>query len=74
MKILSITGKDLAIFFKDRGAILYLFLLPIIFMTLYAGIGSAMDIGAEDRVIPLPVVNLDPDGRKAGRSNPLSRG
>jgi ABC-2 type transport system permease protein len=65
MKILSITRKDLAIFFKDRGAILYLFLLPIIFMTLYAGIGSATDIGAEDRVIPLPLVNLDPNGRKA---------
>jgi len=65
MKILSITRKDLEIFFRDRGAILYLFLLPIIFMSLYAGIGAAMDIGAEDRVIALPVVNLDPNSPKA---------
>jgi ABC-type Na+ efflux pump permease subunit len=66
MKMLSITRKDLQIFFRDRGAILYLFLLPVIFVTLYAGIGSATDAGGEDRVIPLPVVNLDPEGRKAG--------
>ena len=66
MKMLSITRKDLQIFFKDRGAILYLFLLPIIFMTLFAGIGAATDIGTEDRVIPLPVVNLDPGGQKSG--------
>lgn len=65
MKMLSITRKDLEIFFKDRGAILYLFLLPVVFVTLYAGIGAATDTGGEDRVIPLPVVNLDTEGRKA---------
>ena len=65
MKMLSITLKDLQIFFKDRGAILYLFLLPVVFVTLYAGIGSVTDAGGEDRLIPLPVVNLDPGGQKA---------
>jgi ABC-2 type transport system permease protein len=65
MKMLSITLKDLQIFFKDRGAILYLFLLPVVFVTLYAGIGSATDAGGEDRLIPLPVVNLDSGGQKA---------
>jgi ABC-type Na+ efflux pump permease subunit len=65
MKMLSIALKDLQIFFKDRGGILYLFLLPIVFLILFAGIGTAMDTGGEDRVILLPVVNLDPDGSKA---------
>ena len=65
MKMLSIALKDLQIFFKDRGGVLYLFLLPIVFLILFAGIGSAMDAGGGDRVIQLPVVNLDPAGRKA---------
>jgi ABC-2 type transport system permease protein len=65
MKTLSIALKDLQIFFKDRGSILYLFILPIIFIALFASIGAAMDLGSEERVIPLAVVNLDPGTQKS---------
>jgi ABC-2 type transport system permease protein len=64
MNILNITFKDLQIFFKDRGASLQLFLLPLVFIFVFSGLGG---IGQEeDRAIPLPVVNLD-DGAAAGK-------
>ena len=59
MKALSIAFKDLQIFFKDRGAVLLLFLLPLVFVVVFTGALGAIGQGEEDARIPLPVVNLD---------------
>ena len=59
MKALSITFKDLQIFFKDRGAMLQLFLLPLVFVVVFTGALGAIGKGEEDARIPLPVVDLD---------------
>jgi ABC-2 type transport system permease protein len=63
MNILSIARKDMLILFKDRSTVLQVFVLPLIFIVLYVGIGSSFQGDAEeDSRIPLPVVNLDPAG------------
>ena len=64
MRVLAIALKDLHIFFTDRGALSYLFLLPLIFIVLFAGLASS-GVGTApaeeaDRV-PLLVVNEDGD-------------
>ncbi len=60
MKTLSITFKDLQIFFKDRGAVVQLFLLPLLFIVVFSGALAAIGSGGEeDTRILLPVVNLD---------------
>ncbi len=57
MNILNIAFKDLLIFFKDRGSALQLFVLPLVFILVFAGIGN---IGSDEpEAVPLPVVNLD---------------
>ncbi len=57
MNILSIAFKDLLIFFKDRGSALQLFVLPLVFIFVFSGLGN---VGAsETAVTPLPAVNLD---------------
>ena len=40
MNILNITFKDLQIFFKNRGSSLQLFVLPLVFIFVFSGIGS----------------------------------
>ncbi|MEJ2750369.1 MAG: ABC transporter permease [Anaerolineae bacterium] len=57
MNILNITFKDLQIFFKDRGSALQLFVLPLVFIFVFSGIGSINQ--GEPEATPLPVVNLD---------------
>lgn len=57
MNILNITFKDLQIFFKDRGSALQLFVLPLVFIFVFSGIGSIEQ--GEPEAVPLPVVNLD---------------
>ena len=57
MNILTITFKDLQIFFKDRGSALQLFILPLVFVFVFSGIGSISQ--GEPEATPLPVVNLD---------------
>ncbi len=59
MKILSITWKDLQIFFKDRGTLFYLILLPLIFVIFFSGILGAISSQPQDERIPLPVVDLN---------------
>lgn len=65
MNILNITFKDLQVFFKDRGSALQLFVLPLVFIFVFSGIGSIGD-GEADTAVPLPVVNLD-EGEAAQR-------
>jgi ABC-2 type transport system permease protein len=59
MKILSIAWKDLQIFFKDRGKLFYLILLPLLFIIFFSGILGAINSQPQDERIPLPVVDLD---------------
>jgi ABC-2 type transport system permease protein len=60
MKTLSVAGKDIQIFVRDQGRIFTLFLLPLIFILAFAFGYSALT--SEVELVPLPVVNLDPDG------------
>lgn len=61
---INLAGKDLKIYLKERGTILYLFLIPILFILAF---GSAAGVSNEpkEKAIILPVVNLDM-GSKAG--------
>ena len=69
--MLSIAWKDLLILFKDRNALVGAFLLPIVFIVVYLGVAGAATGGgggggdAEAERVPLPFVNLDPDGTAA---------
>lgn len=60
MNALNIALKDLRIFFQDRGAVIELFLLPLLFIVIFSGALAAIDSGGkEDTRILLPVVDLD---------------
>ena len=59
MKTLSIAWKDMQILFKDRGVVIQLFLLPLMFVVVLTGALGAIGRGEEDTRIPLAVVNLD---------------
>ena len=59
MKALSIAWKDMQIFLKDRGEVIALFLLPLVFVVVFTGTLGGIGEGEEDTRIPLPVVNLD---------------
>lgn len=60
MAALSIAYKDLQILFRNRGVILQLFILPILFTALFSGaLGSLGSSQEKDTRIPLAVVNLD---------------
>lgn len=67
MAALSIAYKDLLILMKNRGVLLQLFLLPLIFAAIMSGaLGSLGADEKKDTRIPLAVVNLD-GGEAAGR-------
>jgi ABC-2 type transport system permease protein len=59
MKILSITWKDLQIFLKDRGSLLLLFLVPLLFVLVFTGALGEVGKGEPDTRILLPVIDLD---------------
>jgi ABC-2 type transport system permease protein len=59
MKILSIAWKDLHVLLRDRGAILELFLLPLVFIVVYSGAMGAVGQGEKDERIALKVADLD---------------
>jgi len=66
MKILSIVWKDIRIFFKEPGQLIYLVVLPLVFILLFTTLFSA-SVGptTSTQEIPLVVVNLDPEGALA---------
>jgi ABC-2 type transport system permease protein len=68
MKVLSVAWKDLQILLKDRGTVVQLFLLPLLFIAITSGAFTAMTAGEGqgDTRIPLPVVDLD--GGEAARA------
>ena len=59
MKSLSIALKDLQILFKDRGEVVQLFLLPLLFIVVFSGALGAIGGDEEDTRQVLPVVDLD---------------
>jgi len=59
MKMLNIALKDLQILIKDRGSLILLFLLPLLFVVAFSGALGALGQGQEDTRIALPVVDLD---------------
>jgi ABC-2 type transport system permease protein len=66
MKSLSIALKDLQILFKNRGEVIQLFLLPLLFIIVFSGALGALGEGEEDTRVPLPIVDLD--GGEAAQS------
>jgi ABC-2 type transport system permease protein len=59
MKILSIALKDLQIFFKDRGAVFQLFILPLLFILVFSGALSSIGQSSEVVLPKLGLVDLD---------------
>lgn len=60
MNALNIALKDLRIFFTDSGAVIQLFLLPLLFIVIFSGALAAVGSGGEeDTRILLPVIDLD---------------
>lgn len=69
MKALSITLKDMHLALQDSGTLIYLFVLPLIFVFLFTGGLNALAGGEATEVetagIPLPVANEDVNGALA---------
>jgi len=67
MNAVNIALKDLQVLVKDRGAVFLLFLLPMVFILLWGGLGAAGGGGDEEEseLAPLAVVNLDTGGQAA---------
>jgi len=59
MKTLSITFKDLQIFFKDRGTLFQLFILPLLFILVFSGALNAISASDAPALPILAVVDLD---------------
>ena len=59
MKALSIALKDIQIFLKDRGTLIQLFLLPMIFIVVYSAVASAFTGEDQDQRMPIYAINLD---------------
>lgn len=59
MKALSIALKDLQIMIRDRGELLQLFLLPLLFIIVFSGALGALGGDEVDNRVPLPIVDLD---------------
>ena len=59
MRILSIAWKDIQVFFSERGQLIVLFLLPMVFVIVFSGVFSLQ--GAEDKSIALGLT-AQPDG------------
>jgi len=58
-QILALTWKDLKIFFKDRGAVVLIFLQPMMFIVVMSYALSGIYRSGEDRPIRLLAVNQD---------------
>jgi len=61
---LRVARKDIKVLLKERGTLLYLFVIPIVFILAFSGAG----VGGSDpqeEAITLPVVNLDAGSRSS---------
>jgi len=57
---LRIARKDIKVFIKERGTLLYLFVIPLVFILAFGGVAGTSS-APEKKAIILPVVNLDAD-------------
>ena len=55
---LSVARKDLKIFVKERGTLVYLFVIPIVFILAFSSTGL-ISSNPNEQAIEVPVVNLD---------------
>lgn len=62
--VLHIARKDLKIFLKERGTLLYLFVIPIVFILAFS-CAAGVELNPQEEAIILPVVNLDADSEAA---------
>jgi ABC-2 type transport system permease protein len=72
MNIWNLTKKDLAVSFRDRGTLVWLFVLPVVFTLIFATLANLAFSGSpasdeEDARTPLPIVNLDANGELSQR-------
>jgi ABC-2 type transport system permease protein len=65
MKSLSIAWKDVQILLKDRGALVQMFLLPLVFVLVFSLAQAGATSAAQPRLVVLPVANLDSGGQAA---------
>jgi ABC-2 type transport system permease protein len=65
MNAINVAWKDIQILFKDRGQVVVLFLLPIIFILVFSAAYSASR--PTEQAIVVPLVNLDPGGELTQR-------
>lgn len=63
---LSVARKDIKILLKDRGTLIYLFVLPLLFILAFGG-AAGVESTPKENAILLPVVNLDA-GREASQT------
>jgi ABC-2 type transport system permease protein len=72
MNALNIALKDLRILFKDRGAVIQLFLLPLLFIVVFSGALAAIGGIEVDTSIPvatrIPLAVVDLDGGEAAQA------
>lgn len=61
---LRVARKDIKIFLRERGTMLYLFVVPIVFILAFSGVSRAGSV-PQDEAITLPVVNLDSDSAES---------
>ena len=66
MKSFSIALKDLQILIRDRGEMIQIFLLPLLFIVVFSGALGAIGQDEEDNRLTLPIVDLD--GGEAAQS------
>ena len=55
---LSVARKDIKIFLKERGTLVYLFVIPIVFILAFSSTGL-ISSDPKEQAITVPVVNLD---------------
>ncbi len=65
MNALVIALKDIQIFVKERGNVIYMFLLPMVFILVLSTAMQGYMEEDEASLITLPLVNLDPGGEIA---------
>ncbi len=68
MKALSVAFKDIQIFIKDRGALLQLFLLPLIFILVFSGALTGLGEDSDEEVSRVPLAVVDLDGGEAAEA------
>ena len=63
MNIVSIAWKDIQIVLREKGQLIMLFLLPMVFVVVFSAVFELQD--EEEKTINLPVVNQDDAGDSA---------